>query len=282
MTQLPEPTDPKGRVEPTASAGHVEPTEPNGPRDVRASDADRHQVAERLRDAAGDGRLTLDELDQRLEGVYAARTYAELDRFTHDLPAVDPATGLAARPEPAAAPAYRGTLPGQAVSIAFMSGVNRRGSWVVPHAHTAVAFWGGVNLDLRNARFTQPEVTIRAFAIMGGIEVIVPEDVDVIVDGVGIMGGFDDSSDVVEPDSGGSEDDRRPALPHTGHGSHVGAASHGSHSHAEPGQDGAENADRGHATGGTVAPRTSRPVVRVTGLAFWGGVNVKRKARPSR
>ena len=56
----------------------------------RASDADREAVAERLRDAAGDGRLEHEELEERLEAAYGARTYGELDLLTRDLPARPP------------------------------------------------------------------------------------------------------------------------------------------------------------------------------------------------
>jgi len=64
----------------------------------RASHADRDAVAERLREAAADGRLTLDELDERLGGASGARTYAELDRLTADLPDPGPATAVVPRP----------------------------------------------------------------------------------------------------------------------------------------------------------------------------------------
>src|SRR3954452_10026799 len=57
------------------------------PARLRISDAERHQVAEILREAAGEGRLDLEELDQRLEATYAARTYADLVPITFDLPA---------------------------------------------------------------------------------------------------------------------------------------------------------------------------------------------------
>ena len=53
---------------------------------MRISDADRHRVAELLREAAGDGRLDLDELDERLEATWAAKTYADLVPITADLP----------------------------------------------------------------------------------------------------------------------------------------------------------------------------------------------------
>ena len=91
-----------------------------------------------------------------------------------------------------------GTLPGRPdrrarrvrVSIAILSGVDRAGV-VVPPRHTVVALMGGVQLDLREARFSQREVTIDVFTIMGGVDIIVGEDVEVDVSGFGIMGGFD-------------------------------------------------------------------------------------------
>ena len=58
------------------------------PAQLRISDDDRHRVAEVLREAAGEGRIDLDELDQRLEATYAAKTYADLVPITVDLPAL--------------------------------------------------------------------------------------------------------------------------------------------------------------------------------------------------
>jgi hypothetical protein len=63
---------------------------------MRAADADREAVAERLRQAVSEGRLDLDEYDQRLNRAYAAKTYGELDRVLADLPG--PAPSL--RPQP--------------------------------------------------------------------------------------------------------------------------------------------------------------------------------------
>jgi Domain of unknown function (DUF1707) len=54
--------------------------------DLRAADADRERIAERLRQAAAEGRLTPDELEERLEVALSARTYAELDGLVGDLP----------------------------------------------------------------------------------------------------------------------------------------------------------------------------------------------------
>jgi DUF1707 SHOCT-like domain len=57
---------------------------------LRASDSDREQVAERLRIATGEGRLATDELEERLDALYHARTYGELEMLVADLPDATP------------------------------------------------------------------------------------------------------------------------------------------------------------------------------------------------
>jgi hypothetical protein len=58
---------------------------------MRASDAERETVVGQLRYAHGEGRLTLTEFDERVQAVWAARTYGELTEITADLPSVTPA-----------------------------------------------------------------------------------------------------------------------------------------------------------------------------------------------
>ena len=157
---------------------------------LRVSDADREQVNETLREAAGQGRITLDELDSRLDATHAAKTYAELAVITRDLPVQGSATMASA--SSGAFPVERiGGTPGRKLSLAILSGARRKGSWVVPPVFTAVAFLGGVEMDLREARFSERDVKIRAFALLGGVDIVVPDDIDVDVAGIGIMGGFD-------------------------------------------------------------------------------------------
>ncbi|MGM1060348.1 DUF1707 SHOCT-like domain-containing protein [Saccharothrix sp. Mg75] len=168
------------------------------PRQMRASDADREQVARVLQQAHGEGRLDLHELDERLAAVYASRTYGELVPLTADL-GVAPPTVLPAPLQHTPPSSRVGGTPGSATSFAFWSGVDRRGEWVVPVTHNAVAVMGGVQLDLTKARFAQQETTINAYALMGGIEIIVPPEVTVRVDGVGFMGAFEDSTHKGEP-----------------------------------------------------------------------------------
>jgi len=159
---------------------------------LRASDADRERVADVIRQAAGEGRLTMEELDERLDAVYAAKTYAELEPITRDLPQAP--GGAAPAPVPAGDPQRFGGEPTSHGAFAIMGGFSRKGDWVVPEEFTAFAFMGGGEIDLREARYAARTATIHAVTFMGGIEVTVPEDANVRVTGIGIMGAFDHQS----------------------------------------------------------------------------------------
>jgi hypothetical protein len=162
---------------------------------MRASDADRERVARILHDAMAEGRLTVTELEERLDALYAAKTFADLEPLTADLPVPAPGPLAVAQPRMPAAPEERiGGVPSSSTAIAVMSGSERKGPWVAPRQFTAVAVMGGVVIDLTKARFAEREVTITCFAMMAGIDVIVPEDVHVRVNGVGLLGAFEDRS----------------------------------------------------------------------------------------
>jgi hypothetical protein len=178
--------------------GPIEPR-PADPSGMRVSDADRHRIAEILREAAGEGRIDLEELDERLESTYAARTYADLVPITADLPV----QGADQAPTPRPADSSR-LLPAARhdSTISVMGGASRKGLWEVGPSHTAFAFMAGIDLDLREARFTARETVIHAHAIWGGIDIVVDEHTHVIVEGIGIMGGFDHARDKVAPELG--------------------------------------------------------------------------------
>jgi hypothetical protein len=178
---------------------------------MRLSDADRETVARFLHTAMADGRLTVTELDERLAQLYAARTYGELVPLVADLPGRPDVLALAGEPDPVRPPGalahdaagppvprpvYADAAGSPAVSsssIAVLGGAERKGEWLVPARHTCVAMLGGVELDLREARFTSAEVTINCTAIMGGVDIKLPLDVNVKVTGFGIMGAFEQS-----------------------------------------------------------------------------------------
>ena len=172
---------------------------------LRASDADRDRVAEVLRAAAADGRLSMDELDERLDRLYAAKTYGELEPVVEDLPdlgdVVRPSRAPAVAPKPQAA-ARVGGAPTSRVAKAVFGGVARRGQWVVPSRYQVKAVFGGVDLDLREARLESDEVTIHTKAVFGGVNIVVPPDVMVIMEGTGIFGGFAGDAEDVQPPAG--------------------------------------------------------------------------------
>jgi hypothetical protein len=162
---------------------------------MRAADTDRDQAAEVLRTAAAEGRITFEELDERVSQVYAAKTFADLQAITRDLPGPGVTPPVPA-PRPAAQPSVTPGATGPSASVAIMCAARRAGPWVVPPTYHAVAIMGGVELDLRQATFAAEEVTIRAFCLMGGINITVPEQVAVDVAGMGLMGGFDPAASV--------------------------------------------------------------------------------------
>jgi hypothetical protein len=172
------------------------------PSQLRISDADRHQVAEVLREAAGEGRIDLDELDERLEATYAARTYADLVPITLDLPIRTSEAGPPARPSPE--PVHdqgRVALPvAEERHLAILSGLERKGVWMVPARMTVNCFMGGADLDLRQAQFTSRDVVITVNAVMGGADITVNPRTHVIMEGTGIMGGYTGPSDKTAPE----------------------------------------------------------------------------------
>jgi hypothetical protein len=172
-------------------------------RTLRASDADRERVAEQLRQAAGDGRLSLDELHDRLDALYAAKTYAELEPVVADLPTAGKSpSALPAQPASGAVERRVGGTPVARTAKAVFSGLTRRGQWVVPSHYTVKAVFGGAELDLRQAWLESNEVTIDVKAVFGGVDIVVPDDVIAIVDGTGIFGAFDDKVSTSQPTTG--------------------------------------------------------------------------------
>jgi hypothetical protein len=152
--------------------------------ELRVSDADREATVARLRVAGGEGRLTLEELAERVELADAARTQNDLDVLTSDLPV----TYSAATVERKA----RGWI------VAIMGGAERKGRWR-PARHTnVVTVMGGAELDLREAELADG-VDITAVTVMGGIGIAVPEGVSVEMSGFALMGANGGPRDRVPP-----------------------------------------------------------------------------------
>jgi hypothetical protein len=141
------------------------------------SDADREAVVERLRAACGEGRLSLEEFGDRVGDVYQARTAADLAPLTVDLPDL-PVQGP---------PELRPTK----WVVGVFSGARRSGPWRPAQPTRAVAVMGACQVDLTGVTL-EPETTVVAVAVCGGVEVVVPEGVVVDLGGFAFMGGRDD------------------------------------------------------------------------------------------
>ncbi|RIQ20166.1 DUF1707 SHOCT-like domain-containing protein [Jiangella rhizosphaerae] len=165
-----------------------QPREPRVLPGVRASDAEREQVVQALSEHATTGRLTLAELEERIGLAYRSVTRDDLAKLTADLPgssALTPAAPDArvARPEAVARRSATRWI------VAFMGGTEKRGRWRAAERINAVAVMGGHDIDLRHAELDSDETTIVAITVMGGMDIYVPDTIDVEVGGFSLMGG---------------------------------------------------------------------------------------------
>jgi hypothetical protein len=166
---------------------------------LRASDADREHTAELLRHAAGDGRLTVEELEERLNAAYATRTRRELEALVAD---IVPAEGALPGQRHARVPVRRGD-GGARWLVAIMSGRDRKGRWRVGPNLNVVNIMGGTDLDLNDAEFADDVVEITIFSLMGGADIRVPEGLNVEISEFALMGGNNVELGDELPDPGG-------------------------------------------------------------------------------
>jgi hypothetical protein len=143
------------------------------PAPILASDAERERRVALLRDAVGEGRLTLEEFSERVGLAQAARTDHELARLTRDLPD-DPTTSA---PPTAGSEEHR----------AFCSHLIRSGPWSLPAHSSWRSIFGTIDLDLRQARLAGPETALEVYNLFGTVTVIVPGGVEVVVRGGGLF-----------------------------------------------------------------------------------------------
>ncbi|MBQ0846740.1 DUF1707 domain-containing protein [Streptomyces sp. NPDC057621] len=171
--------------------------------DLRASDADRDRIADMLRDAHAEGRLTAEEHAERVEEVFRAKTVGDLEPLVRDLPAAHRPRASAAftaapnRPVPGAIP----PVADENVVAVFSAAV-RRGRWRVGRRTHAYAIFGSVEIDLSEAIFEHQQVVIKAISVFGSVEVRVPENVSLRGSGGGVLGSFEvDTLDSGEQDA---------------------------------------------------------------------------------
>ncbi|MFC6080015.1 DUF1707 SHOCT-like domain-containing protein [Sphaerisporangium aureirubrum] len=150
------------------------------PPQTRMSDADREQVAQRLRAAHGEGRLTLEEFDERLGGVFASRTFGEADQYVADLPG-----------SPISAAALE-----HAELRTTAATLKRRGRWVVPRHLVVTAKVGTVKLDFTEAHITHPVIYIDLDVYAGSTILVLPPGSSADLDNVEFVAGQSRMRDV--------------------------------------------------------------------------------------
>lgn len=148
--------------------------------EMRVSDGERNRVVEQLNRAVGEGRLTLAEFEDRVGGVLAARTHAELTPFTADLPATvaPPVLELRSR----------------------ASSLKRAGRWVVPRKVVVATQASSVRLDLTEAVIDSPTVEVSLAVRSSSVTLVLPHGASASVDEVEMSSS---SAKAKVPDSGG-------------------------------------------------------------------------------
>ena len=142
----------------------------------RVSDSERDQAVAELRQHLGEGRLLPEELSERVERALGARTRGDLEAVLADLPSSAPPLPEGPRPH----------ATGWTVSI--MASSLRRGRWRPRPRTNVISVMGSATIDLRQADLDGPELVIHAVAVMGEVEIVVPEGIDLDVSGIPILG----------------------------------------------------------------------------------------------
>jgi hypothetical protein len=163
--------------------------------------AARERTIELLSAQYANDYIDVDELERRVEKAEHATTVAELDALTADLVPIEqaaPVTALANVPRSTTLVRAE-DVPKSKRLLAFFGGTNRKGHWTVPRKLHVSTVFGGADIDFREAHLAPGVSRVKMFALFGGATVIVPPDLYVEVDGIGILGGFDDSTGRREP-----------------------------------------------------------------------------------
>lgn len=161
---------------------------PARPQQLRMSDSDREGVLARLSAALGEGRLTLAEFEERVDGVLRARTFGEVQPLVADLPGGTPA--LAKR---------------EVVELRANAGsITRKGRWIVPTRLVVRSRAGSVKLDMRQAVIGDPVVEIELAVQAGSTTIVLPPGATADIDDVTATAGSAKSKVSPSPEPGSS------------------------------------------------------------------------------
>lgn len=149
----------------------------------------RQSVIVQLTEHFAADNLSVDALEDRLDGAHRAATLDELRALVSDLPAIRPGQPVAG-PRTYVSPVTGAHVADRQFIVGIMGGAERKGVWTPARETFVVALMGGVELDFREARMPPGVTELNIFAMMGGAEIIVPPGVHVDLNGFALMGGF--------------------------------------------------------------------------------------------
>jgi hypothetical protein len=142
----------------------------------RVSEAEREQAVVSLRDHLLDGRLTLEEFSERAGLALRAQVISDLTTVQRDLPALSTLGLPTSHRKPTR------------VTMAIFGHVVRRGRIRLRRRTTAISVFADIDLDLREASIEKPRTSLSVLAVLGNVDVYVPEGIDVDVGGLTIFG----------------------------------------------------------------------------------------------
>ena len=160
---------------------------------------DRERVIQQLSDHFANDRLSLEELETRMELAYKASSSADLQRLTADLPSV------AAAPVPPPLPAEELAVmaPDRERLVSVMSETRRRGAWIVPQRLDLIALMSDTTIDLTQAALPTGIIDIHVRSICAAVKIVVPPGIQVVSRLSSLMGSVRGGG---EPNVGGGEE----------------------------------------------------------------------------
>ena len=161
-------------------------------------EAARERAVEVLLEHFSNDVVSLDEFEGRLDAVNGCSTVGELRALLADLPPPEsskPSTDMipAQGGVPVMVDADRVREHGYLISV--LGGTNRAGRWIPARKNFAIGLLGGLSLDFRESLLGPGVTDLNVLAVLGGVEIIVPPEMAVEVDGMAFLGGFDHSTD---------------------------------------------------------------------------------------
>ncbi len=151
----------------------------------------RDQVIEQLKLNYAHDNLTVEEFEHRLERASEVEEKLALLEVVKDLPSMSEGSRPSAEGGGDQVTINMGEVRQQQDLVAIFSGNERKGVWYPARNIKILAAFGGVDLDFSQALLPPGDTYIDAMCVFGGVDIIVPEGVNLEVSGVPIFGGID-------------------------------------------------------------------------------------------